>query len=310
MKKIYLLHGSLGAGKTTLLNKMLSNDFFNKSVVIENEFASFSIDDYLVDKEFTSNDTKTIAGGCICCTSGNEFMNIISEVINSDSIEKIIIESTGVANSVEIIKQLVLSDGYGDKFEFGLNLMLFDALEDDINSIAEKHNEIELSDIVLISKSDLVSSNKLNTIFKSISRINKNIEISINGIFNTKRYFNNKFNSNVIDKLKKNMNKFFMDDKCEVLSSSYYILKLKGKYGEENVVNFVNALMKDNSMVVKRIKGFYTSKDNNQVIINGTKNNTQYTLSNKGKIDNVIVVIGEKLDSSKIELYTKKFLNN
>lgn len=309
MKKIYLIHGSLGSGKTTLLNTLFKLPFFKKTALIENEFASFSVDDYLVESNNTSISSETISGGCICCTSGKEFLDVLSKISKLKSIEKIIIESTGVANSIEIIKQIILCDGYETKFEFGANIMLIDLLEDNIKSILEsKRREIYFSDLVLLTKSDLVDNKKLSEIKLNIESINKETFLSLKGSFEYSNIFIEKYKSMLPYKLKNNTDDLFSYNQISDSNNAYYVIKLKSNYSNLQIKSFVNNIVSNKDMNVKRIKGFFTNLENKNYIINGTKNNIQYSKVNKEIKNKIIVVIGEKIDSNKIEKILKDTL--
>lgn len=310
MKKLYLLHGSLGAGKTTLLNKMLSNSYFRNSVVIENEFANFSIDDYLISKNEEANVTNTIAGGCICCTSGQEFVNTLDRLVTLPNVDKIIIESTGVANSIEIIKQLILSENYEKKFEFGANIMLVDVLEDEVNKlILNKVKEIKLSDLVLVTKSDITDIKKVNKLISNIGRINPNIEKSVKGSFDNSKFFTDDFKSDVSNKIRNNIDEYLLNETSDTVSDSYYVLKVEGKIFDLKIKSFVNELVKSDQFNIKRVKGFYLNSNNESVIVNGTKNNIEYLKSKDMFGENTIVIIGTNIDSKKIENIKSKILD-
>lgn len=311
MKKLYLLHGSLGAGKTTLLNKMLSNSFFKKSVVIENEFANFSIDEYLIHKNENNVRADIIAGGCICCTSGQEFLDTLNRLASLPNIDKIIVESTGVANSIEIIKQIILSEGFENKFEFGANIMLVDALEDDVKELAvNKIKEITLSDLVLLTKTDIVDLNKVNKIISTLKKVSLNIQKSVNGDFNSAPFFIDDFISLVVEKIRNNIDEYLSSRASDVTNDSYFVMKMEAKIDDFKIKKFVKELMKDKSINVKRIKGFYTNSNSESIIINGTKNNIEYLLSEDDVNKNVIVMIGSNLDAIKIENIKYKVLND
>ena len=310
MKKLYLLHGSLGSGKTTLLNKMLSNNFFKKSVVIENEFASFSVDDFLISKNDNSFGTDTITGGCICCTSGQEFMNTLYKLVDLSDVDRIIIESTGVANSIEIIKQLILSEGFESKFEFGANIMLVDALEDDAKELVNnKIKEIKLSDLILVTKSDIADIKKVSKLISIISTVNPNIQKSIKGDFNSASPFVDGFESAVSKKLKSNIDEYLSDDIQDTGANNYYVMKLEGRIDDQKVKSLVDELVENSEINVKRVKGFYHNSDDESIIVNGTKNNIEYLRGKSVLNESVIVIIGANINVQKIENIKSKILN-
>ena len=75
---LYLINGPLGAGKTTLLKYLLSTPEFADARVVENEFASQSVDTAQLHTH--QAEVKTIAGVCICCSTGRELTTALEEL--------------------------------------------------------------------------------------------------------------------------------------------------------------------------------------------------------------------------------------
>ncbi|RCX18881.1 G3E family GTPase [Anaerobacterium chartisolvens] len=101
--KVDIISGFLGAGKTTLIKKLIKEKlFYEKLVIIENEFGEIGIDGSLLKK--TGIEIKEINSGCICCTLAGDFEKAVSEVIQKYSPERIIIEPSGVGKLSDIIK--------------------------------------------------------------------------------------------------------------------------------------------------------------------------------------------------------------
>lgn len=298
MKKVYLIHGSLGSGKTTLLNNLLSKKEFRKSVIIENEFASFSIDDFLIKENIKNDNIQTISGGCICCTSGQEFIDCFDNLVRLSNIDKIIIESTGVANSIEIIKHLILSSNFETDFEFGANIMLFDALEDDVNQfLKNKYSDIIFSDLILITKSDIVNSNKVKNIISKLNTVNDNVDICVKGSFGNQNLFKSDYKSSVVDKLKNNIKLLTTNEKVKNPIDNYYVLKLNNNIDKHILNDFINQIYELKEMKVRRIKGFFVDKHNKTLIVNSTPNNIEY-LNSFSKINySILIIIGENIDS-------------
>lgn len=302
MKKVYLIHGSLGSGKTTLLNNLLSKKEFRKSVIIENEFASFSIDDFLIKKNIKNDNMQTISGGCICCTSGQEFIDCFDNLVRLSNIDKIIIESTGVANSIEIIKHLILSSNFETDFEFGANVMLFDALEDDVNQfLKNKYSDIIFSDLILITKSDIVNKNRVKNILSKLNTVNDNVDICVKGTFSNQNLFKSDYKSSVVDKLKNNIKLLTTNEKIKNQIDNYHVLKLNNNIDKHILNDFINQIYKLKEMKVRRIKGFFVDKHNKTLIINSTPNNIEY-LNSFSKINySILIIIGENIDSTIID---------
>ena len=153
---LYLINGPLGAGKTTFLKELLTLPEFKNARVIENEFASTSVDtEQLHDHQA---EVKTIAGVCICCSTGDELADAL--VLLASSSEPVIIEATGVANSLKLIEKIVVSDML-DLYAIKHAVFIIDAVEavSNIEGTVETYlHELKAADTVLVSKSDLVSN--------------------------------------------------------------------------------------------------------------------------------------------------------
>jgi len=167
--KLYLINGPLGAGKTTALKHLLGQDVFRTARIIENEFANYSVDsDQLHDHE---DKIQTIAGVCICCSTGDELVDALSSLASNTA--PVIIEATGVANSLLLIEKLVLADMFSH-YDLAHGLFVLDGAEcaDDLEGTIAKHGvELLAADTILISKSDLISADELTNIQNTLYHI-------------------------------------------------------------------------------------------------------------------------------------------
>lgn len=166
--KLYLINGPLGAGKTTLLRELLKQPQFAAARVIENEFASTSVDtDQLHDHQA---EVKTIAGLCICCSTGDELIEALLSL--ADSPEPVIIEATGVANSLMLIEKLVVGN-IMDKYELAHGLFVLDAVEALAHpeSLEAYRDELQAADTLLVSKTDLLAPEQHTALFEQLGAI-------------------------------------------------------------------------------------------------------------------------------------------
>ena len=128
---LYLVNGALGAGKTTLLQYLLKQPAFAGARVIENEFAAESVDSALLSRQV--EEVATIAGSCICCNIGDELADLLHEFAEKSNLP-VIIESTGVANTLKVIEQLVVADIF-EVYDLCQSLYVLDALETQYNEL-------------------------------------------------------------------------------------------------------------------------------------------------------------------------------
>ncbi|MDD7267711.1 MAG: GTP-binding protein [Lachnospiraceae bacterium] len=101
MTNVYILSGFLGAGKTTYLQKLLTEHFADRKVVlIENDFGEVSLDAALLQDGGFS--VTTLQNGCICCSLAGDFITAIKAVIREYEPQDILIEPSGIGKLSDI----------------------------------------------------------------------------------------------------------------------------------------------------------------------------------------------------------------
>ncbi|MEW9697795.1 GTP-binding protein [Paenibacillus sp. SI8] len=102
---VYVLSGFLGSGKTTLLTKAI--DYFTeagrKPAVIMNEIGEVNLDGQMIASEVPMSE---LLGGCICCSSRGDLASALKDLVTEEQPDLIFIESTGIANPMEIIDEV------------------------------------------------------------------------------------------------------------------------------------------------------------------------------------------------------------
>ena len=151
---LYLVNGALGAGKTTLVDFLVQQPEFTGARVIENEFASESIDSCTLAQRV--DEVATIAGECICCSSGEELIDILHNFAISGKVP-VIIESTGVANTLRVVEKLLAGDIF-EQYDLKQSLYVVDGAEARADGLAKALlTEAQAADMILISKLDLLA---------------------------------------------------------------------------------------------------------------------------------------------------------
>ena len=166
---ITIITGYLGAGKTTLLRNILNNAD-QKLAVIMNEFGEINIDGKTI-KGKNVNMTELL-GGCVCCSLTGEFEAAIKEIIEKVKPDAIVVETTGVAEP-----DAVVVDIQDNLPELRLDGIITVVDSDAITKFpAIGHTgkmQIEIADIILLNKTDLVDKKQLKEAENKIKTINE-----------------------------------------------------------------------------------------------------------------------------------------
>ena len=166
---ITIITGYLGAGKTTLLRNILNNAD-QKLAVIMNEFGEINIDGKII-KGKNVNMTE-LQGGCVCCSLTGEFEAAIKEITRKVKPDAIVVETTGVAEPDAVIVDI--QDNLPElRLDGVITVVDADAM---IKFPAIGHTgkmQIEMADIILLNKVDLVANNKLKEVENKIKSINE-----------------------------------------------------------------------------------------------------------------------------------------
>jgi G3E family GTPase len=108
---VSVIGGYLGAGKTTLVNHLLRQANGLRLAVLVNEFGELAIDEDLIEAE--EDGLISIAGGCICCSFGNDLIGALQRLTRmSPPPEHILVESSGVAIPGAIVATMLLSEAF------------------------------------------------------------------------------------------------------------------------------------------------------------------------------------------------------
>jgi G3E family GTPase len=170
---VTVLTGYLGAGKTTLLNRILSEPHGRKYAVIVNEFGEIGIDNELIvgaDEEvFEMNN------GCICCTVRGDLIRIIEGLMKrKGSFDAIIVETTGLADPAPVAQTFFVDQDVQNLARLDAVVTVADAkwLAARLRDAPEAKNQIAFADVIVLNKTDLVSSAELREVEARIRAIN------------------------------------------------------------------------------------------------------------------------------------------
>lgn len=97
---ITLITGPLGSGKTTLLRHILAVQP-GKIAIVMNEFGEIAIDTKVIEGKNVR--IAELGGGCVCCSLLGEFEAAVNEIIEKISPERIVVETTGLAEPEALV---------------------------------------------------------------------------------------------------------------------------------------------------------------------------------------------------------------
>ncbi|MDP4536505.1 zinc metallochaperone GTPase ZigA [Alkalimonas collagenimarina] len=198
---VTVLSGFLGAGKTTLLNHILHNRDGLRIAVIVNDMSEINIDAAQINKEVTLNRAEEklveMSNGCICCTLREDLLLEIGKLAQANRFDYLVIESTGISEPLPIAETFTFEHEDGSRLSDVARLdtmvTVVDAVnflhdyqqandltstgeslgEEDERSVADLLIEqVEFCDLLVLSKTDLVSPEQLATLQAILKSLN------------------------------------------------------------------------------------------------------------------------------------------
>ena len=168
--------GPSGSGKTTLIKKLIEEAYKGEKIVlIENEFGEIGIDGGFLRE--SGVEITEMNSGCICCSLVGDFGEALKEVLEKYSPDRVIIEPSGVGKLSDVIKAV---KNTGDSVEINSTAVVVDASKCKMymKNYGEFYkNQIEYAGTIILSRTQNVSEEKLDTCLKLIRE--ENTEASI-----------------------------------------------------------------------------------------------------------------------------------
>jgi len=219
---VTVLSGFLGAGKTTVLSHILNNRQGKKVAVIVNDMSDINIDAATIKSGVSLNHSNEklveMSNGCICCTLREDLLVEVGKLAKDGRFDYLVIESTGISEPLPVAETFTFADengvSLGDVATLDTMVTVVDAVnflndyeqandlqdtgeslgEDDERSVADLLvDQVEFADVILISKTDLVTEEQLNKLTAILNTLNtqakiipiSNGHININEVLNT-----------------------------------------------------------------------------------------------------------------------------
>ena len=203
---VTVLSGFLGAGKTTVLSHILNNREGKKVAVIVNDMSEINIDAAIVQKDVSLNRSEEklveMSNGCICCTLREDLLLEVNKLAKEGRFDYLVIESTGISEPLPVAETFTFSDEDGvslsDVADLDTMVTVVDAVnflkdyeeakylqeageslgEEDERSVADLLvDQIEFADVILVSKTDLASTDDIERLMAILKTLNTNAKI-------------------------------------------------------------------------------------------------------------------------------------
>lgn len=203
---VTVLSGFLGAGKTTLLNHVLNNREGRRVAVIVNDMGEVNIDAALIRNGVSLQqvDEKLVelTNGCICCTLREDLLEEVARLAQEQRFDYLLVESTGVSEPLPVAETFTFADEQGrslssmarldtmvtvvDAFNFPLLMAEAQTLKEKGMEVAEEDernvadlliDQVEFSNVIVVTKTDLVGKEDADALIATLRRLNPKAQV-------------------------------------------------------------------------------------------------------------------------------------
>ncbi len=286
---INIISGFLGSGKTTLLTEVLKNKSLKNTAVIINEFGEVSLDHLLV--RHTRENIIELQNGCICCSIQNDLRNTLLELFykttsrNSKTVDRIIIETTGLADPLPISNTLLNCNELQKIYRLENLITVVDGINGlhTLKNQKEAIRQVFLASVIVLSKIDLLKNDDKKKLTDSIKAINSKSDLIMSShgkvplpvLFSPKKININKVSWDLNNLLKETINSHDhnSDDLNRHDNKIYsFTMTRDSPINEKSFDFFIKTLEKEMGPYLLRVKGIINiSGINRPAIIHGSQ---------------------------------------
>lgn len=169
-KPVAVVTGFLGSGKTTLLNAFLQRGDLSGTMIIVNEFGEIGLDhDLMVGAE---DGVVLLPNGCLCCAVRSDLINTLRNLIMGPAmrrIDRVLIETTGVADPGGIVQALVTDPFTASRFRLTSVVATYDLVNGrrTLEHHAEARLQLAEADVIVVTKSDLTAGEDVEMLLRA-----------------------------------------------------------------------------------------------------------------------------------------------
>ena len=160
-----------------MLNHLILDPDAGRIVVIMNEFGDVGLDHDLI--EASTEETILLPSGCLCCSIRGDLLKTLGKLIarrskGDLSFDRVVVETTGIADPGPILHSLVVDQIVGPAFRMDGVVTLADAATgpSTLETQEEAVRQIAMADLIVLSKTDLVTPAALSRFKAQIAEIN------------------------------------------------------------------------------------------------------------------------------------------
>jgi G3E family GTPase len=173
---VTLLTGFLGSGKTTLLNHLVRT--LPRTAILMNEFGEVALDHQLLQK--MEGPMALLSGGCVCCTISGSLAPTLKNLWMArqkgdiPAFERVIIETTGVADPVPVLDTLLRDNWVRARFRLDGVVTMVDALfgMGQLDEHPEAVKQVAVADKLLLTKIDLAAPDRVAALRERLAALN------------------------------------------------------------------------------------------------------------------------------------------
>ena len=184
---VVVVTGFLGSGKTTLLNKLLRHPEMGSSAILVNEYGEIGLDHLLVQE--ISETIVLLNSGCLCCVVRGDLVDALRDLFirrlkgEVPPFQRVIVETTGLADPVPIIHTLMTDEQLFQRFRLDGVVATVDATlgETQLRTHGEFVKQVALADRLVLTKLDLADPAEIESLRGSLRELNRDANIVTGG---------------------------------------------------------------------------------------------------------------------------------